>query len=265
MARASRISAKFRELQREHRKGLIPFLVAGYPDLKTTERLLLTMESAGADIIELGIPFSDPMADGPVIQRAYETALKKGVTLRKILRLVASVRRKGSQTPIVLMGYFNPILAYGLKAFARAAATAGVDGLLVVDLPPEESAPLDRELRKKGVDLISLIAPTSDAARVRLVARKARGYIYYVSMTGITGSRLGDLREVKRKVVEIRRHTALPVVVGFGIRKPTEASSLAKFSDGVVIGSELVRVIEKARDPVRGVASFISRFVRRGS
>lgn len=254
-----RISAKFRELRRYHRKALIPFLVAGFPSLKKTGELIFALERSGADIIELGIPFSDPMADGPVIQRAYERALKKGVTLKKILGLVRRIR-KASQTPIVLMGYYNTILSYGLKSFASDSRRAGVDGVLVVDLPPEESMPLRVALRKNGIDLIGLLAPTSDKKRIRLAAKRGSGYLYYVSMTGITGSRLTDLREVRKKIRQIRRTTKLPIVVGFGIQTVAQARELGRCTDGVVIGSTLVKAIDGSRDPVKLATMLIRRF-----
>lgn len=245
------------------KKGsLIPFITAGDPNLGTTQRLIGALERGGADLIELGVPFSDPMADGPVIQRASERALKKGVTLRKILGLVASVRRKGTKSPILLMGYYNPILAYGLKRYARDAARAGVDATLVVDLPPEESAELDRELKKARIDLICLLTPTSDRERIRLVCRRARGFIYFVSMTGITGAKLKNDAAIRSKVAEIRRYTKLPVAVGFGISNPLQARRIARFADGIVVGSALVRLIEKG-GPSRSLLPAVEKFVRR--
>ncbi len=248
----SRIQSTFRELRRWRRKALIPFIVAGDPSLAATGRLLPELEKAGADLIELGIPFSDPMADGPVIQRADERALRRGATLKKILRLVASVRRRGLQIPIVLMGYYNPILAYGLKRFAREAGCAGVDGILVVDLPPEESGELDVELRRSRIDRIYLLAPTSDRTRIQKKKKKGSGYLYFVSMTGITGARLNRLGEVRSAVQKIKRQTRLPVVVGFGIRNRQQVNKIVKFSDGVVIGSSLIeRLSVSAKKGIR--------------
>jgi tryptophan synthase alpha chain len=228
----------------EERKALIPFITAGDPNLSTTKRLIDSLEKGGANIVELGIPFSDPMADGPVIQRASERALAKGVTLKKVLALVREVRRK-SRIPILLMGYYNPIFAYGLKKYAHDAAKAEIDATLVVDLPPEESAELDRELKKVGIDLIYLLTPTSDSERIRKVARLARGFIYFVSMTGITGAILKSEEGIHKKVAEIRRQTSLPIAVGFGISRPDQAAKIGKFADGVVIGSALVSLIHR--------------------
>jgi tryptophan synthase alpha chain len=236
-------------------------MTAGDPSLAATKRLIASLEKGGADIIELGVPFSDPMADGPVIQRASERALRQGATLKKILNLVAQVRKKGTKSPILLMGYYNPILAYGLKEYARDAARAGVDATLVVDLPPEESAELDRELKKAGIDLIYLLTPTSDAERIGLVARRARGFLYFVSITGITGAALRLEKEIQEKVGEIRRRTRLPIAVGFGISKPAQAAKIAKFADGVVVGSALVSLIAGSSSERLGFA--VERFARR--
>lgn len=240
----TRISKKWKGLRFRKQKGLVLFLTAGDPDLRTTKKLIPLLEREGADILELGVPFSDPMADGPVIQRASERALAKGVTLKKILAAVREARER-SQIPILLMGYYNPILAFGPGRYAREAARAGVDGTLVVDLPPEESEELDRELKKVGVDLIYLLTPTSGPDRIRRVCRKARGFIYFVSITGVTGARLRSEGEIKRKIFEIKRHTDLPVVVGFGISNPAQASRISRLADGVVIGSALVSLIHR--------------------
>lgn len=252
----SRIAKKFTDLRYQHRKALLPFIVAGHPSLAMTKRLMVALEAAGADLIEIGIPFSDPMADGPVIQKASEVALARGVTLAKILKLVREVRNR-SEIPIVLMGYYNPILAYRLKRFAREAARAGVDGILVVDLPPEESGPLDRELKKWGIDLISLLTPTSNERRIHTVLRRARGFLYFVSMTGITGARLNRLSGIKASVQKIKRLTRLPVVVGFGIRNSKQVHEIYKFSDGVVIGSELVKRLSSGRFSLKKVTTFL--------
>lgn len=262
----NRLEKKWREIRRSGRKALIPFITAGDPNLAATKRLIPSLERGGADVIELGIPFSDPMADGPVIQKASERALAHGATLGKILRLVASVRKEGTQSPILLMGYYNPILAYGLKEYARDAARAGVDATLVVDLPPEESAELDRELKKVDIDLIYLLTPTSDAERIRRVAKRARGFIYFVSITGITGAKLRSEGEIRRKVAEIRRRTSLPIAVGFGISRPDQARKISKFADGVVIGSALVSLIQQkasSKSFLQDIEKFI-RAVKRG-
>jgi tryptophan synthase alpha chain len=240
----NRIQKTFRRLNRNGAKALVTFVTAGDPSLDATRKILGSLERGGADVVELGVPFSDPMADGPVIQKASERALARGATLKKVLSLVADCRKR-SEVPILLMGYFNPILAHGIEAFARDAARAGVDGAIVVDLPPEESAELDRALKKYGLDLIYLLTPTSDADRIRIVCRRARGFIYFVSITGITGARLKSEEEIRRKVAEIRSQTKLPIAIGFGISKPEHARAMAKIADGVVVGSALVNLIEK--------------------
>jgi tryptophan synthase alpha chain len=256
----SRIQNAFRRLKKNRGKALVPFVTAGDPSLKATRSLIACLEKGGADLIEVGVPFSDPMADGPVIQKASERALSRGVTLKKVLSLVSASRRT-TQVPIILMGYFNPILAYGIEAFARDAARAGVDGAIVVDLPPEESADLDRALKKHGLDLIYLLTPTSDADRIRVVCRRARGFVYFVSMTGVTGSRLKSEEEIRRKVGEIRKCTKLPIAIGFGISGPEQAKAMARIGDGVVIGSALVKLIESGSKR-GGLAARVERFVR---
>ncbi len=229
-------------LRKDRKKALVAFVTAGDPDLDTTYRAILALEKGGADIIELGVPFSDPMADGPVIQKASERALAKGVTLKKIFHLVARIR-KVSKIPILLMGYYNPILSYGAAAYARDAAFAGVDGSIVVDLPPEESSELDGELKKKKIDLIYLLTPTSDEDRIRKVVSRCRGFIYFVSITGITGAKLRSESEIRKQVSKIRKHTRTPIAIGFGISKPEQARLMSKIGDGIVIGSALVDLI----------------------
>lgn len=256
----SRIRKTFQRLRKTQHKALIPFITAGDPSLAVTRKLVPELATAGADIIELGVPFSDPMADGPVIQRADERALKHGTSLREILKLVKEVR-KTTQVPILLMGYYNPILSYGLKSYAEVAQQAGVDATLVVDLPPEEAGPLKKELRRVGIDLIFLLTPTSDAERIRLVARQASGFVYFVSMTGVTGGALRHQEEIAAKVREIKRHIKLPVVIGFGISKPAQARQMAKIGDGVVIGSALVGHLERTKgDKAQIAAHFFGSF-----
>lgn len=256
----SRIGTAFRRLKKDKKKALIPFLTAGDPNPAATRKLILALEGAGADVIELGVPFSDPMADGPVIQKASERALAKGITLKKVLALVSQVR-KASQVPLLLMGYFNPILSYGPERFASDAAKAGVDGAIVVDLPPEEASELDRALKKAGIDLIYLLTPTSDAERIRIVARRARGFLYFVSMTGVTGARLKSEAEIRKKVAEIRKYTKLPIAVGFGISSPEQTRAMARIGDGVVVGSALVKLID-AGSRRRGLTDRVRGFVR---
>lgn len=257
---ASKIRKMFQNLQQQGHKALIPFITAGDPDLATTTRLIPTLAEAGADIIELGVPFSDPMADGPVIQKADERALAHGTSLSDILKLVQQARST-VKTPILLMGYYNPILAYGLKRYAQQARQAGVDATLVVDLPPEAAEPLNRELRRVGIDLIFLLTPTSDEARIRRVCRQARGFLYFVSMTGVTGGKLQEEAAIRRKIGEIRRHTDLPVVIGFGISKPAQARQMARLADGIVIGSALVAHLAQAKgDKARAASQFLKPF-----
>jgi len=240
----NRIEKKFKELQGRGEKALVSFITAGDPDLPTTEKLIHEMEKAGSDLIELGVPFSDPSADGPVIQKSSERALKAGSSLPAILKLVASVRRK-SQIPIILMGYYNPILSYGPERFCKDVSKAGVDGLIVVDLPPEESEELHRPAKREGLSLIYLITPTADQDRIQKVKKLASGFIYYVSVTGITGAKLQALSAIQAHVKEIKRHISLPVCIGFGIRTPEDARQLSKVAEGVVVGSALVSELEK--------------------
>lgn len=240
----SRIEQTFAALRRRGEAALVPFLMAGDPDLGVTKALLVAAAEAGADLIELGVPFSDPTADGPVIQRAGVRALQHRTSLRQILELVAELRRGGFETPIILFGYYNPIFHYGPARLAGDAQRAGVDGLLVVDLPPEEADELWRPARAEGLDIIFLLAPTSGPDRVRAVLRKASGFVYFVSMTGVTGSKAIDAGEVERLVAELRGDCPLPIGVGFGISTPAEAAAVAAYADAVVVGSAIVRLIE---------------------
>jgi tryptophan synthase alpha chain len=242
----SRIKSAFERLDGEGRKALIPFITAGDPDAALTLPLMHTLVEAGADVIELGVPFSDPMADGPTIQRASERALAKGMTLRKVLAVVVEFRKTDSKTPIVLMGYANPIEAMGLEKFAAAAAQAGVDGVLVVDYPPEEAAAFGAAMKAQGLDPIFLIAPTSSAERIAHVAEIASGYVYYVSLAGVTGSGALNVDAVAERLPPIREKTGLPVGVGFGIRDAATAARIASFADAVVVGSRIIEEIEKS-------------------
>ncbi|MBX9633041.1 MAG: tryptophan synthase subunit alpha [Burkholderiales bacterium] len=240
----SRIPGVFDKLKAAGRKALIPFITAGDPDKASTVPIMHALVTAGADIIELGVPFSDPMADGPTIQRSSERALKHGTSLKDCLAFVREFRARDEVTPVVLMGYANPIEAMGYDAFAAAAALAGVDGVLVVDYPPEESVELTGKLRAAGIDSIFLLSPTSLDQRMEEVAHLASGYVYYVSLKGVTGAAHLDLTEVARKIPLIRSHVKLPIGVGFGIRDGATARAVASISDAVVIGSRLVQEIE---------------------
>jgi tryptophan synthase alpha chain len=240
----SRIQQAFERLKGEGRKALIPFITAGDPDAALTLPLLHTLVEAGADIIELGVPFSDPMADGPTIQRASERALAKGMTLRKVLQLVVDFRQNDAKTPIVLMGYANPIEAMGATAFADRAKDAGVDGVLVVDYPPEEAQEFTLLLAERDIAAIFLLSPTTTEARIAAVARVARGYVYYVSLKGVTGAGHIDAADVAAHLAQIRKQVTVPVGVGFGIRDAASAQAIAAHADAVVIGSRIIEEIE---------------------
>ena len=238
----SRIARTFSALRKKKEKALIVFITAGDPSLSVSERLIPCFEKEGVDIIELGIPFSDPVADGPVIQASSQRALARGTTLKKILGM-AKRARKRTQVPLVLMGYLNPILRYGLRRFASQAAAAGIDGLIVPDLPPEEAKEIAAELRRAGMDLIFLLAPTSSPARRRLVAKASRGFVYYVSITGVTGVRKKLPKEIRRQLLEAKRQARIPVCVGFGISTPRQAKEVSRAADGVIVGSAIVKQI----------------------
>lgn len=237
----SRIAQRFESLRAEGRKAVIPYIVAGDPSAEITVDLMLALAEAGADVIELGVPFSDPMSEGPVIQRGHERALERGVRLRTALQIMREFRERDSTTPVLLMGYANPVEHMGHAAFADAAAEAGVDALLTVDIPPEEVRGLNTELQRVGMDNIFLIAPTTPAARMERIAGEASGFIYYVSLKGVTGAGHLDQASVAAQVHEIRQHSALPVCVGFGIKDGESAAQVAAVADGVVVGSALVQ------------------------
>jgi tryptophan synthase alpha chain len=250
----SRIESRFRQLHEQRRKALIPYVTAGDPRTEVTVPLLHALVNAGADIVELGVPFSDPMADGPVIQAACERALRHHVSLHDVVGMVREFRRRDEVTPVVLMGYLNPIEAWGYDAFAAAAAAAGVDGVLTVDMPPEEGGPLTTAFHEQGLDAIFLLAPTSSAARIERVCRSASGFVYYVSFKGVTGADRLDVDSVAAKLAEIRQYTGLPVGVGFGIRDPESAARIARIADAVVVGSALVGQIAALADQPEAIA-----------
>ena len=249
----SRISATFAALKAQGRTALIPFITAGDPTPELSLPLMQALVAGAADIIELGVPFSDPMADGPTIQRASERALAQGMSLRKVLELVRLFRLGNQTTPVVLMGYANPVEAFGIEAFAAAAQAAGVDGVLVVDYPPEESVEFGQAMQRVGLDPIFLLAPTSTDSRFADVARLGSGYIYYVSLKGVTGSGKLDIDDVLQRIPEIRRRVGMPVGVGFGIRDAATAVRMAEVADAVVIGSRIIEEIE-AGDPAQAPA-----------
>ena len=236
----SRIDARFAALAREGRAAFVAYVMAGDPDAATSLEILRGLPGAGADLIELGFPFSDPMAEGPPIQRAAQRALASGTTLKSTLELVSLFREADQDTPIILMGYLNPLMSWGFAAFAQAAAAAGVDGLIVVDCPPEESDPLADALDDVGIALIRLTTPTTDDARLVTVARRTKGFVYYVSVAGVTGVKEADADAVAPAVIRMRKATGLPVAVGFGIKTPERAAAIARVADAAVVGSVLV-------------------------
>ncbi len=248
----TRITATFEKLRAAKRSALIPFVTAGDPSPEETVAVMNALVKAGADVIELGVPFSDPMADGPVIQRSSERALKHGVGLRQILAMVAQFRRGDAATPVVLMGYANPVERMGLERFVAESRSAGVDGVLIVDYPPEEAADWLAALEGSGIDPIFLLSPTSSDTRIDLVSRSARGYIYYVSLKGVTGASNIDTGDVERMLARIRKHTSVPVGVGFGIRDGATAARVARVADAVVIGS---RIVQEMADAPAGTAA----------
>ena len=253
-----RIEKTFAELRKRGEKALVAYITAGYPDLETTRQLVPALEKAGVDILEVGVPFSDPTADGPVIQAASQAALKKGVTLNRILDLVGDLRGAVG-IPIVLFSYYNPIFSMGNESFARRASAAGVDGVLVVDLPAEEAGELRRHTDPAGIDFISLVAPTTGADRVRKIVRAATGFVYYISVTGVTGTRGPEMEETRANVEAIRSLTKLPVVVGFGVTTAEQARQVGGMADGAVVGSAFVRLIgERAGNP--GMAAAVGDY-----
>lgn len=240
MSADSRIARRFAALAREKRGGLVTFVTAGDPDLGTSMAILRGLPQAGADFIELGVPFSDPMADGPAIQAASLRALKAGQTLKRTIGMVAAFRSSDNETPVILMGYYNPIYVFGVKAFVAEARKAGVDGLIIVDLPPEECGELLGPARAAGIDLIFLVAPTTDDHRLPAVLNHARGFLYYVSITGVTGTASPSIGDVSGAIARLRHHTRLPIAVGFGIKSPAQAAAVASVADACVVGSALV-------------------------
>jgi tryptophan synthase alpha chain len=255
----SRIKAVLDKLKQKGRKALVPYITAGDPHPRHTVALMHALVKGGADIIELGVPFSDPMADGPVIQLACERALAHGTSLWQVIEMVAEFRQTDAHTPVVLMGYLNPIEARGYENFAKKAKAAGVDGVLVVDLAVEEAPEIAPLFRAEGLDCIFLLAPTSSGARIAAVAKQASGYLYYVSLKGVTGAATLDVANVAAKVEEIRTHTDLPVAVGFGIRDAESAARVGRVSDAVVVGSALVSQVEKHRDEPHVLPDLLTR------
>lgn len=254
-----RLEATFARLREKGEKALIAYLMAGDPGLAETEQLVVALEQAGADIIELGVPFSDPIADGPVIQQAAERALRNGTSLRQILASVTSLRQR-TNIPIILMLYYNSVHAMGCEEFCKAAKAAGVDGLIVPDMPPDEAGPLKALADAAGLPLIFLLAPTSTTDRRKLVARESHGFVYYVSLTGITGSKLSNVGDIQDNIKKLRKVSSSPVAVGFGVATPEDAAQVSKMADGVIVGSAIVkRIAFYQQDPkmIGHVAEFV--------
>ena len=256
----SRLAETFAALRARGERALVAYLTAGDPSLADTRRLVLEAARRGADVIELGVPFSDPIADGPVIQRAGMRALARGTSLARVLETVATLRAE-TRVPLVLLTYYNPLLAFGLKAFAQTAAEGGVDGVIVADLPVEEAGPLAAEAEAAGLDLVQLVAPTSTPERVRRIARRSRGFLYVVSLTGVTGERRELPRDLEAQIRTLRLVTTTPVCVGFGIGHPAQVAAVGRLADGVIVGSAIVRLVEEHADSpelVETVGAFIA-------
>jgi len=256
----SRLDRTFAGLRDRNGKALIAYIMAGDPTLQDTERLVLELEQAGADVIELGVPFSDPIADGAVIQQAAERALRNGTSLRKIIPMVKSLRNK-TQIPLVFMAYYNTIHAFGPERFCREAVAAGIDGLIVPDMPPDEAGPLEEPAAETGLQLIYLVAPTSTTERRSYVVRRSQGFVYYVSLTGITGAKLSNLADVRANVEKIRKISAIPVAVGFGVATSEDAAKVAAIADGVIVGSAIVKRIA-AHQQDNGMVVQVGSFVK---
>jgi tryptophan synthase alpha chain len=246
----TRIGETFKKIKRKGGKAFIPYIMAGYPSLEITRNIVMLFGECGADIIELGVPFTDPLADGPIIQRASESALQVGMTLKKVIAFVKDLRQS-TQIPLVLMTYYNPVFKYGEKMFVKDAKDAGVDGLIIPDLPPDEAVNLIRSSKKVSLDTIFLLAPTSTPERIKKVAKASRGFIYYVPLTGITGSKLLLDGSIELYISEIRKYTDKPVAVGFGVSTPEEASAVSRVSDGVIVGSAIVKRLHEPYDDLR--------------
>lgn len=253
----SRIAEAFGRSKREGRKALVGYLCAGDPSLEATARLVPAMAEAGADVIEIGVPFSDPIADGPTIQAASQRALESGTSLPKVLELVAQIRQGGCQVPLVLMGYLNPIVSLGAEEFCARAAQAGVDGLIVPDLPFDEASELSEAAEKHGIDLILLAAPTTLPERMAEIGRRTRGFLYFVSVTGVTGARAELPRDLPERLKAVKASTSAPVAVGFGVSTPEQARALSAHADAVVVGSAIVKAIDAARGEVAPVAALV--------
>jgi tryptophan synthase alpha chain len=257
----TRITRAFKRLKNNNSKAFIPYIMAGDPSFETTKEMVLMLEQSGADIVELGVPFSDPLADGPTIQRAAERALKNGVTLGKVITFVKDIR-SSTQIPLILMTYFNPVFKYGPERFIRDAADAGVDGLIIPDFPPDEAADFIHHARKAKLDTIFLLAPTSTEDRLKIVTKASRGFVYYVSITGITGSGLFLDGSMERLVSKIKGYTDTPVAVGFGVSTPEDAAAVARVADGVIVGSAIVKRLHETPDTLKDYVISLRQSIR---
>ena len=260
-----RIEKKFSDLKVANQTALITFITAGDPNFNLSKEIILNLPKAGADIIEIGVPFSDPMADGPVIQRSYKRALKNGTNLNNVLNLVKIFRKKDKNTPIILMGYFNPIYQKGIKLFFNQAEKAGVDGLLIVDLPPENDDEIQEYLKAFSLKVIRLASPTTNRSRLGKILKVSSGFLYYVSITGITGTGLNRIGTVKNAYYRLKKYTKIPIVVGFGINTPEKAKIVSKYADGVVVGSAIVNEVDKKIDKKKNINNNILRLVKKFS
>jgi len=252
-----RIAAAFRSARTDGRAALMPYYTLGFPDPASSLEILLAIAGAGADLIELGLPFSDPLADGPTIQRSTQVALQNGTTTAGCLELVSELRRRGVRQPLLLMGYVNPLIAYGLKAFVEAAASAGADGFIIPDLPPEEAGELEALCRERDLALVYLLAPTSPSARIETVAARTTGFLYLVSLTGVTGARSTLQEGLDAFASRVREAAHTPLAVGFGISTPDQARRVGKLVDGVIAGSALIDAVERSPDPAKAAADFV--------
>lgn len=257
----TRIGRAFKRLKKDGGKAFIPYIMAGDPSFETTKETVLMLEQYGADIVELGVPFSDPLADGPTIQRAAERALKNNVTLRKVIAFVKDIR-SSTHIPLILMTYFNPVFKYGSERFIRDASDAGVDGLIIPDLPPDEAADFIKYARKANLDTIFLLAPTSTEDRIRIVTKASKGFLYYVSITGTTGSGLLFDGSMERLISEIKGCTDTPVAVGFGVSTPEDAAAVAKIADGVIVGSAIVKRLHETPDTLKDYVISLRQAIR---
>lgn len=255
----TKLEEKFAELRSQNKKALIAFLTAGYPDLDSTTRYLLTLEKAGVDIVEIGVPFSDPIADGPTIQFSSQKALEKGISLENIFSWIIKIRPKFS-LPLVLMSYYNPLYQMGINKLVANMLQSDVNGLIIPDLPPDEEEGFQRKLAEKNIDLIFLLAPTSNESRIKLVAEKSHGFIYVVSLTGVTGARQSLAPEVKSLLTRIRHYTAKPLALGFGISRPEQILPIKDYCDGIIIGSALIEIIRRGGAVEKNLINFLRRF-----